>query len=659
MRFQWMLMFSLGWICLAQDLSKLPSWAAREAEAAARETAPAGEQDAWVLLERTEVAYGGENEIWTRRFRLMKVLGERGISQGTYAIHGLGGKATQVKRLKGWNLRPDGELTKIDQDLVVSIEDASDSDFSRATVTAAAVPRVAKGSLVAFESLEVTQLPFGPVTSLYPLGAFPVRRWELDLGKREGWFQDLRAVEIRMDFRNFGTLLPKPAATPGQPIVLTNLPPLPREEGGHPAAFNLIPGVIVRFLDPKLAQAPIWDSWDRPAAWFAARYAERAKPAGIAQAGASPLEGLKTLWTWMARSLAYKQVYLSPDRGWIPEEAPETARKRYGDCKDMTCFLIAEAGTLGFKAHPALARISEGRIDATDTPANLFNHVITALELPAPSGLGAEVATPRGRFLLLDPTDPLTPVGLLGSAHRNGKVMICLPDGALWVDIPEAACPAPEISIRLEGEGRADGTLDGTLRLRETHQAWGLREVAKSGSNRALRDHLLKAILDLPPTATLEVEQHSDPLDLTGPFTASLRIHHPGGAKLSGGELSLAAHGWNIVPGLPQPAGVPRVYPVERNLSGILRYEATVKVPYALEALLPEKSIKTPFREATWQAQVQKEGPGSLLQLRLEHRQLPARFPYEAREEGVQAWKKDRTAIRNLRIDGMSFRKVP
>lgn len=659
MRFRCLLVFGLGWCCLAQDLSKLPDWAAKEAVQSTQEPAPASEQDAWVLLDRTEVAYGGDNEIWTHRFRLVKVLGERGISQGIYAIHGLGGRATRVKRLRGWNLRPDGELTKIDQDLVVSIEDAGTSAFSRDTITAAAVPRVTKGSLVAFESLEVTELPFGPITSLRPLGSHPIRKWEMALGKREGWFKDLRAVEILMDLRNFGALLSEPAVAPGQPIVLSNLPPLPKEESGHPDAFNMIPEVSVRFLDPKLTQVPIWDSWDRPAAWFAARYAERAKASGIAQAGTPTLEGLQVLWGWIGRSLTYKQVYLSPDRGWLPEEAPETARKRYGDCKDMTCLLMAEAGALGFKAHPALARISEGRIDTTDTPANLFNHVITALELQAPTGFGAEVVTPRGRFLLLDPTDPLTPLGLLGSAHRNGKVMICLPDGALWVDIPKAACPTPEISIRFEGEGRLDGALVGTLNLKETQQAWGLREVAKSGSNRALRTHLLDAIFDLPPTATLEVEQHSDPLDLSGPFTVTLRIHHPGGAKITGNELTIAAHGWNIVPGLPQPARTPRVLPVERDLFSRLHYEARITAPYPLEAILPEKSFKTPFREATWKARVQKERAGSLIELCLEHCHTPAAFPHEAREEGVQAWKKDRTAIRNLRLDGMTFRKVP
>lgn len=267
--------------------------------------------------------------------------------------------------------------------------------------------------------------------------------------------------------------------------------------------------------------------------------------------------------------------------------------------------------------------------------------------------------TPKGRFLLLDPTDPLTPVGSLGPAHRNGKVMICLPEGALWVDIPEKACPTPDIAIRFEGEGRADGSLDGTLHLTEQHQAWGLRGVAKAGSARALRDHLLGAILDLPPTATLDVEQHSDPLDLTTPFTASLKLHHPGGAKLSGQELTLAAHGWNLVPALPQPSGVPRVFPLERDLSSTLRYLAAVKVPHPLEPVLPEKSLKSPFREATWKAHVRKEGAGSVLELELSHRHTPARFPYEAREEGVRAWKKDRTAIRNLRLDGMTFRKTP
>lgn len=659
MGFRCLLLLGLSWACLAQDLSRLPDWAAREAMAASQEPPPAGEQDAWILLDRTEVAYGGENEIWTRRLRLVKVLGERGISLGVYAIGGLGGKATQIKRLKGWNLRPDGELTKIDQDLVVSIEDASDAAFSRDTLTGAVVPRVAKGSLVAFESLEVTQLPFGPITSLRPLGSYPVRRWILDIGKREGWFKDLRAVEIQVDLHHFGTLIPKPARVPGQPVVLANLPPLPREERGHPQPFSMLPEVVIRFLDPKLVKAPIWDSWDRPAAWFAARYAEQAKASGLVPVEPGPLASLQKLWTWLGHSMTYKQVYLSPERGWIPEQAQETARKRYGDCKDLTCLLMAEASALGLKAHPALTRISDGPIDQTETPANPFNHVIAAIQITESLGLAAEVETSKGRFLLLDPTDALTPVGLLGSFHRGGRVMICLPEGAMWVPVPDAACPDPKVSLHFEGEAQADGLLTGALRITEEHQAWGLRGTAKAGSTKALRDRLLNAILDLPPTATLEVEQHSDPLALDGPFTVALRLRHPGGARLSGQELTLAAHGWNIVPGLPQPAGVPRVLPLEQSLFSRLHYRAKVKLPFRVDPILRGKSIASPFREAAWRASAQPDGAGSLLDLELDHRHLPVKFPYETREEGVQAWKKDRTAIRNLRMDGMTFRKLP
>lgn len=644
---------------LAQDFGKLPAWAAPEARAAAQEAPPAGSLDAWVLLDRTEIAYGGNNEIWRHHYRLVKVLGERGLGEAVYTIRGLGGKASRIKKLRGWNVRPDGDVTQLDEDEVVILEDAGEARFSRDTLTGARLARATKGSLIAFESLQVDVLPFGPIVSALPLESYPVRRWELTTGKREGWFTKLDHIEVKVSPVRFGGLVPPPQASQDQTLTLTNLAALPRDEDGVPPPIHFLPKVVVRFLDPRLTTAPVWDGWDRPAVWFHDRYQEKSKPVGVVKGGGDPTTTLGTLLTWMGKELTYKQVYLTPDRGWMPEEAPETARKRYGDCKDLACFFNAEAQGLGLKAYPALARIVSGRIQDLTVVDSVFNHVISAVRLDRSLGLPSEVDTPKGRFLLVDATDPLTPLGLLPGGHAQGKVMICLPDGALWVDVPTAACPTPTLDLTLAGEVSPDGSLVGTLRLRETASAWGLRNTARSEGRQGIREFLMENVLNLPPNGTLEVVRHSEPFDHSGPFEVELKIVHPAALTSSGGERVLVTHGLNVIPPAIQKPGIPRQLPVERSARAHVTYRADIKVPQRLSPILPSKELRTPFREARWTAEAQPLGTGCLLKLSLDHQAIPRFYPHAEREQGVLDWKKDRTAAKNLLEDGFAFKPVP
>ena len=116
-----------GW-----KISKLPDWAQAYALAATTEKPPE-DAEAWVLLDRTEFAYMGNGEIRRRHFRLVQVLGEKGTGEGVYALHGLGGNSSRIKKLKGWNLRPDDTVTKVDRDDLVLFDSDNGSKVSTTT----------------------------------------------------------------------------------------------------------------------------------------------------------------------------------------------------------------------------------------------------------------------------------------------------------------------------------------------------------------------------------------------------------------------------------------------------------------------------------------------------------------------------------------------
>ncbi len=642
----------------AQNVSKLPDWAVSAALVPSDVPVPT-DADAWVLLDRTEIAYTGSGEIRQRRFRLVKVLTERGTGQGVFVLHGLGGKASKVKKVKGWNLRPDNELVKLDSDNVVTMNDASDAEFSTATLTGAVLERVMKGSYVAFESLESVQSPLGPIADVMPMERVPVRRWELEVAKKEGWFTNLQSVEVKLDRRHFEPWLTKVESLGGFGIRLTDVPSLPKDEGGHPHLSNLLPVVQVRFLDPALAFGRTWGTWDEIARWNNGQYTTGVTAPGVADLqGRKGLEGLKALWSWMGRSLTYKQVYLTPERGWIPEQPLEVGRKRYGDCKDLSAFFMAEAKGLGFSIAPALARIVDGEIEPQQDPFPVFNHVISAIRLEASLGLPAEVETPKGRYLLVDPTDPLTPLGLLGSYHRGRRVMICLAEGAQWVTIPDKALRVDRMEVLMEGEVQGS-QLKAVLKFQETGSYWGFRATAHQGGAKAVRDLIMGGRLHLPATAQVEVIKLGDPFDISRPFEVEVKVTHPEGFRRNGNEFELVPLCVPYPLALIQKAGAARRYPVSSDAEGELNFHAVLKVPNKVEPLLADRTSESPFRAFTWKAVSKPSEAGTQLDLRLDHRYKQARFDFDQRDKGLQEWKKDRSLMKSLREDGFAFKPAP
>lgn len=638
---------------------RLPDWAAAAAMAAKGESAPEG-ADAWVLLDRTEIAYVGSGEIRQRRFRLVQVLTERGCSQGIFTLRGLGGKASKVKKLKGWNIRPDGELVKLDQDSVMTIHDAGSPEFSAETLTGASLERVRAGSLVAFESLESIESPLGPVASQGILETVPIRRWELEVAKKEGWFTDLKAVGIAMEKYHFQPWITQVEEISGSRLALSGLQALPKEEGGHPDLESLLPQVRIRFLDPELGMARIWAGWDEVAKWAEGNYrSRRGSTAGMDRTWAKGLEGLKALHAWMGASLTYRQIYLTPERGWIPERSDEVGRKRYGDCKDMSCFLISEASPLGFPGFPVLASIGGPEVDRADSAFPVFNHVITALKLDRSLGLPAEVTTPKGRFLLVDPTDPLTPLGFLGEAHRGRQVMLCLEDGAQWVRVPEAAIQLNRLEMELDGEAMVSGRLVATLRIMETGNAWNLRATARARGLPGVQDRLVKDLLDLPPTGTAVAQRLGDPLDLGKPFEVVVKVDHPQGFRLNGDERELVGWGIPWPRALIQKAGVPRRYPVQSRAAGERTLHGRLKVPGNLQPVASARSGETAFCAFSWEATSERGRGDSILSLRFQHRWKDAEFGFDQREAGVQAWRKDRNAFKTFREEALAFKVLP
>ncbi|BDU71642.1 transglutaminase-like domain-containing protein [Mesoterricola silvestris] len=629
----------------AQTVRGLPDWAGPHA---LREPTvpPAGDPDAWVLLDRTEFAYRGDGEIRKRNFRLVRILTERGLGEGGYAVHGLGGASSRIKRLKGWNLRPDGESVKLDRDYVITVAKGNSANYSTDTTTSAYLPRVVKGSLVAFESEEVITHPLGPLDGTSILEVHPIRRWELAMVKSVGWFTATASdgVRLRVDARHFAPLFapPDPGATS---LALDDVPALAKHESGTPDARNCLPWLALSFSDPTVPNAPDLASWDAYAMWIHGTYEPRTRPARpVDLAGATGLEALRTIRRWMQRELTYKQVYLTPDRGWVPETPEDVRRARFGDCKDLAGLFMAAARDAGFEAVPVLARIGDGTLEADDPVGPFgFNHAIAAIRLQAASGLPAEIATPQGRYLLVDLTEQFTPLGWLGEAHRGRRVLICTGKGATWAAVPDAAIVPSRVDVNLEATETANGGLKGTLSVTETGAGAGLRHLALTGGAREVRERCA-TLLDFPAGATWDLSPLPDPKDGRDTFRIQVAFELPHALEAAGGEWLLPRLGLPPSPQSIQRLGQPRRLPVSLAGGPAWDWRATLHLREPRLPAMPTGSLETPMRSLRFSA----ERKAGTLDLHLLQTRREVNYPYERREEGVQAQRSDWKGFRTF-----------
>lgn len=642
----------------APNLGKLPTWA----QAAAREAAgipPPADAEAWVLLSRQEVTYLGQGSVEIRTLRLVQVIKGKGLEEARCDRFGLREDGARLTELKGWNLRPDGVLVKLAGKDKATFGNTTEASFDTATVVSAVLPRVTEGSLVAFETVVTFPGLKRPVDCAV-MEQHPIRRWELEVSRKDGLFSDLKGVGIQVRKLQFDPWLPKVEGAGDGSLRVAEVPALPVGEPACAFRRQVLPSVEVRFLDPQWPGSRTLASWETLAGWY---YGLFGPMAGTVLPGeprlGQGLPGLQALHRWFGEALIYKQVYRTPERDNVPLAAAEVLRKRYGDCKDLACLFIALARQAGFEGFPVLARIQEGPIQESEVlamPRDDFDHVIVALRLERTLGLAAEVATPQGRFLLVDPTDAFTPLGRLGAAHRGGRGLICLPGAGIWAVAPEAAILRGELAIHLEGAADAGGAVKAQLRLQETGGLWGLRAQARRLTADKFRAYLEANFLNQGINGHCEIQGMGDPLDLAKPFEVQVHLTDPRALRRQGAD-------WVLEPALGLPAmpapltrpGRKRQLPLQTRGDGRVVFTGTLELPVPVRPVLPEHQEETSFRTLSWKVSAQAAPGGCTLTFRVEDRAKDARFPLSQLAQGVEAWKKDRALVRSLLEDGMAL----
>jgi len=257
--------------------------------------------------------------------------------------------------------------------------------------------------------------------------------------------------------------------------------------------------------------------------------------------------GAPDLYTKLSRITSYIQKnvrYFIVTRGiggLQSHYAGDIYRHHYGDCKDKTALLISMLQVIGIKGSYLAVDSERGVIDP-EAPSLVGDHMITAIELPAGTNdprLAARVKTPEGKELLIfDPTDEVTPVGLIRSALQGGWGNIYDGEQSRVLQMPVLK---PE-TAGLERKGNftlaSDGTLSGEVKESFTgDEATYERAALKESAPKDLRRQMESSLGAHLPGLVLKEFNFEQAADLDKPVGLNLHFSvptyaHPAGPLL-------------------------------------------------------------------------------------------------------------------------------
>ncbi|MDJ0839730.1 MAG: DUF3857 domain-containing protein [Acidobacteriota bacterium] len=617
---------------------ELPDWAQVACFKLETATRPGG-ADVWRLSEQLEINLDEKGNL-VRRHRVVDLVLRQGGAEraGQYAVSGSsdGGK---LLRIRGWHLPAHGRLDKLDKNKLVVLGASDGANFFDDSVAVAFFKHVAKGSVVAFESIYREKSFLGPVTSASPATPYPTLEYRLSFPGANN-----KPETFLLGFEQWGLQFTKDITGD---LVLENLPGLADE--AEPAPYgHLYPRILVRYPESG-DTADRYRSWDHFARWYWDVFKKAAYEGKAPETGRVNKKKLMELSAAVTERITYRQVYLSNARGYEPLSGAEVIRRAYGDCKDMVACYAHLAQKKKVLAYPALANIVDGAfITAEDVPFPSFNHLIAAVPLTESKGLPAEVVVDGQRYLLFDGTSNKTRFGWLPSGYEGRQVLICTPRGAVWAPIPQSAIEPASLTFKLAGKLNDHNDLSGRLDVLEEGNAAGFRYYM--GGDKEYVERLLRMRLDLPATVDLEMLQRNHE---NGNTSQSWKIEWPGFLRRDGNGFRLPAC---IVPEMDTVLTKPG-----RKRRNPIAFEGSPQTTWEIELtgttqLLPggaEAGGKSTLGEYTWKAQ-----GGDNLKVGFSRRFPRVIYTRPEIAEGMTAWRTFKKDFRRFR-QNQTLLRVP
>ncbi|HQU72080.1 MAG: transglutaminase domain-containing protein [Calditrichaeota bacterium] len=159
----------------------------------------------------------------------------------------------------------------------------------------------------------------------------------------------------------------------------------------------------------------------------------------------SPRQKVRKLYEFLQRDTRYVFVLLGIG-GWQAHPAEDVFAKKFGDCKDLSNYMVTMLNLAGVPSHLALALTRDRGLTNPDFPSNQFNHCIAMVPLEADT-------------LWLECTADLTPYNDPPNSIEGINALLITGDGGRIIRTPESSPGANLWQSRLMGELQRTGDI--------------------------------------------------------------------------------------------------------------------------------------------------------------------------------------------------------
>jgi hypothetical protein len=514
-----------------------PDWVARAAATPA--SVPVDGAAAVVLLDDALLDVGRDGTFTTRTRYIVQILTLEGRRHAQAFVPYSTG-ADKVQSVRAWLKRRSGAVTvygkKEMADIALHTNALELYAESRAQVIRPEINTIAVGDVFAFESVIQERSIFAQRLWHFQ-GKLPVERSSFMLTLPPGW---------EVETRTFNHPALEPSGDGAARTWALERLPAPETEPFSPPASAYIPALAIDLRPPPSEAARLRllgnMSWEALSVYFTKHYDAASEPDAALRARAQALTtGHDSSWertkalARFAQQVNYISIVIDAGRagGMIPRPARDVFRLNYGDCKDKATLLRSLLATQGITAHPAIVFAGDEAHVREEWPSpHQFNHCILAIEVDDDIDTPAAVTHPAlGRLVYFDPTDELTPPGLLRSGSLASKALLLAGERGGLVTLPtgDSANDRLErvIRARIDGAGHVTGTIEEVFQGLTSSAVRAERRARSTTDYHKLIERWLARTLPTPTASRVEaVEDAAAPC-----FSLAIDFAAPGYGK--------------------------------------------------------------------------------------------------------------------------------
>jgi hypothetical protein len=421
--------------------------------------------DAVLLYSETNVIVVSTDKIRTQVREAYKILRPNGRQHGTVSVRF--DSQRKLKSFHGWCIPAQGK------DYEVKDKEAIERAFlpggelaSDAKLRILNIPAPDPGNIIGYE-YEVEDQPLFLQETWGFQETDPVRESHFSLQLPPGW-------EYKASWLNHPEVQPTQSGGNLWHWSVTDVKAMRYEPLAPP--FRGVAGqMILSFFTAGASALNTNSDWSAMGRWYFNLVGERVESSAaikdkvltLTASKTNALQKMQAIGSFVQHDIRYVAIELGIG-GLQPHPASDVFSHRYGDCKDKATLVRSMLREIGVDSYHVLINDKRGSV-TSDMPAHYgFNHLITAIRLPAglddPS-LVATIEHPKfGRLLFFDPTNDLIPFGQLPGYLQANYGLLVTPDGGELLELPQQ--PSSMNSVRRTAKLTLDpsGTLKGYVK---------------------------------------------------------------------------------------------------------------------------------------------------------------------------------------------------